>query len=62
MSSLAPYMQWAKQHVRPRVSLAGSNLLSCELADLPGAREASFTATTPTATGRSSTRLRRSTA
>lgn len=33
-------MQWAKQHVRPRVSLAGSNLLSCDLADLPGAREA----------------------
>ena len=40
MSSLAPYMQWAKQHVRPRVNLAGSNLLSCGLADLPGAREA----------------------
>jgi aspartate/methionine/tyrosine aminotransferase len=33
-------MQWAKQHVRPRVNLAGSNLLQCELADLPGAREA----------------------
>ena len=40
MSSLAPYMQWAKQHARPRISLAGSNLLSCELSDLPGAREA----------------------
>jgi aspartate/methionine/tyrosine aminotransferase len=40
MSSLAPYMQWAKQHVRPRLNLAGSNLLPCELADLPGAREA----------------------
>jgi aspartate/methionine/tyrosine aminotransferase len=38
--SSAPYMKWAKQHVRPRVSLAGSNLLPCELADLPGAREA----------------------
>jgi aspartate/methionine/tyrosine aminotransferase len=38
--SLAPYMQWAKQHARPRVNLAGSNLLPCELADLPGAREA----------------------
>jgi aspartate/methionine/tyrosine aminotransferase len=38
--SLAPYMQWAKQHARPRVSLSGSNLLPCELADLPGAREA----------------------
>ena len=33
-------MQWAKQHPRSRVSLAGSNLLSCELTDLPGAREA----------------------
>lgn len=40
MSSLAPYMQWAKQHARPRISLAGSNLLPCELSDLPGAREA----------------------
>ena len=40
MPSLAPYMQWAKQHVRARVSLAGSNLLHCALADLPGAREA----------------------
>jgi len=38
--SFAPYMQWAKQHVRPRVNLAGSNLLACELTDLPGAREA----------------------
>jgi aspartate/methionine/tyrosine aminotransferase len=37
---LAPYMQWAKQHVRSRVSLSGSNLLACDLADLPGAREA----------------------
>jgi hypothetical protein len=40
MSSLAPYLYWAKQHARPRVSLAGSNLLACELGDLPGAREA----------------------
>jgi aspartate/methionine/tyrosine aminotransferase len=40
MSSLAPYMQWAKQHPRSRVNLAGSNLLACELTDLPGAREA----------------------
>lgn len=40
MSSFAPYMQWAKQHARPRISLAGSNLLPCELSDLPGAREA----------------------
>ncbi len=33
-------MEWAKLHARQRVSLAGSNLLHCELADLPGAREA----------------------
>jgi len=33
-------MEWAKRHPRSRVSLAGSNLLSCELVDLPGAREA----------------------
>ena len=38
--SLAPYMAWAKQHARQRFSLSGSNLLHCELADLPGAREA----------------------
>ncbi len=38
--SLAPYMQWAKQHVRSRLSLSGSNLLACDLSDLPGAREA----------------------
>ena len=38
--SLAPYMSWAKTHVRQRVSLSGSNLLHCELSDLPGAREA----------------------
>jgi aspartate/methionine/tyrosine aminotransferase len=35
--SLAPYMAWAKTHPRPRFSLTGSNLLACELADLPGA-------------------------
>jgi len=40
MPSLAPYMEWAKRHPRSRVSLAGSNLLACELTDLPGAREA----------------------
>ncbi len=40
MPSLAPYLYWAKQHARPRVSLAGSNLLACELEDLAGAREA----------------------
>ena len=33
-------MEWAKLHVRQRLSLSGSNLLHCELADLPGAREA----------------------
>ena len=38
--SLAPYMKWAKQHPRSRFNLAGSNLLACELSDLPGAREA----------------------
>jgi aspartate/methionine/tyrosine aminotransferase len=38
--SLAPYMQWAKQHPRSRFNLAGSNLLACDLSDLPGAREA----------------------
>jgi aspartate/methionine/tyrosine aminotransferase len=38
--SLAPYMEWAKRHPRSRLSLSGSNLLPCELADLPGAREA----------------------
>lgn len=38
--SLAPYMAWAKQHVRRRFSLSGSNLLHCGLEDLPGAREA----------------------
>jgi aspartate/methionine/tyrosine aminotransferase len=37
---LAPYMHWAKQHARSRLSLSGSNLLPCELADLPGARDA----------------------
>jgi aspartate/methionine/tyrosine aminotransferase len=38
--SLAPYMEWAKRHARPRLSLSGSNLLPCDLQDLPGAREA----------------------
>jgi hypothetical protein len=33
-------MEWAKLHVRQRLSLSGSNLLHCELADLPGALEA----------------------
>jgi aspartate/methionine/tyrosine aminotransferase len=33
-------MTWAKQHARSRYNLAGSNLLACDLSDLPGAREA----------------------
>ncbi len=36
----APYMEWAKSRPRPRIDLAGSNLLACGLEDLPGAREA----------------------
>ncbi len=36
----APYMEWAKRRPRPRLDLAGSNLLACSLEDLPGAREA----------------------
>ena len=40
LTSLAPYMQWAKQHAPTRWNLAGSNLLACEVADLPGALEA----------------------
>jgi aspartate/methionine/tyrosine aminotransferase len=36
----APYMEWAKTRPRPRIDLAGSNLLACRLEDLPGAREA----------------------
>jgi aspartate/methionine/tyrosine aminotransferase len=33
-------MEWAKKRPRPAIDLAGSNLLACTLADLPGAREA----------------------
>jgi aspartate/methionine/tyrosine aminotransferase len=33
-------MQWAKQHPHARWDLTGSNLMACELDDLPGAREA----------------------
>jgi len=40
MPSLAPYMEWAKLHARPRWNLAGSNLLPCSVGDLPGAHEA----------------------
>ena len=36
----APYMHWAKTHERAAHDLTGSNLLACELADLPGARGA----------------------
>lgn len=36
----SPYMEWAKTRPHPAVDLAGSNLLSCTLADLPGARDA----------------------
>lgn len=39
-SSLAPYLLWAKTRHPAPIDLAGSNLLHCTLADLPGAREA----------------------
>ena len=39
-SSLAPYMAWAKTRPVPAYDLAGSNLVHCGLADLPGALEA----------------------
>src|SRR5262249_49580384 len=31
------YVEWAKPRPRPRIDLAGSNLLACTLEDLPGA-------------------------
>jgi aspartate/methionine/tyrosine aminotransferase len=37
---LAPYMLWAKTRTPAAIDLAGSNLLSCSVDDLPGAREA----------------------
>ncbi|MCR4373358.1 MAG: aminotransferase class I/II-fold pyridoxal phosphate-dependent enzyme [Acidobacteria bacterium] len=37
---LAPYMLWAKTREAAEIDLAGSNLLSCTLADLPGAADA----------------------
>ena len=40
MFSTAPYMEWAKARPRPRIDLAGSNLLACSLEELPGARDA----------------------
>lgn len=36
----APYMRWAKTRSPVAVDLASSNLLACEVADLPGAHEA----------------------
>lgn len=38
--SLAPYMLWAKTRTPAAIDLAGSNLLSCAVNDLPGVREA----------------------
>jgi aspartate/methionine/tyrosine aminotransferase len=35
----APYMEWAKTRPKPRIDLAGSNLLACRLEDLPAARD-----------------------
>jgi aspartate/methionine/tyrosine aminotransferase len=37
---LAPYMAWAKARRVPRFDLAGSNVLTCSIEDLEGAREA----------------------
>ncbi len=36
----APYMEWAKTRPSPRFDLAGSNVLTCTVDDLRGAREA----------------------
>jgi aspartate/methionine/tyrosine aminotransferase len=38
--SLAPYMLWAKTRTPAAIDLAGSNLLSCTVDDLPGAHDA----------------------
>jgi aspartate/methionine/tyrosine aminotransferase len=38
-TSLAPYLLWAKTRHPAPIDLAGSNLLHCTLADLPGARD-----------------------
>ena len=38
--TLAPYMAWAKTRASPRFDLAGSNVLTCSITDLPGAGEA----------------------
>ena len=39
-SLLSPYLHWAKTRQPAAVDLAGSNLLHCDLGDLPGARDA----------------------
>jgi hypothetical protein len=36
----APYMEWAKARPTPRFDLAGSNVMSCTIDELPGARDA----------------------
>lgn len=38
--SLAPYMVWAKTRTPAAIDLAGSNLLSCTVDDLPGVHDA----------------------
>ena len=38
--TLAPYMAWAKTRPSPRYDLAGSNVLTCSVSDLPGAGQA----------------------
>lgn len=38
--ALAPYMAWAKTRPRTTIDLASSNLLACDVSDLPGARDA----------------------
>jgi aspartate/methionine/tyrosine aminotransferase len=36
----APYMEWAKKRPSPRFDLAGSNVLTCSIDDIDGARDA----------------------
>lgn len=36
----APYLEWAKIRLSPRFDLAGSNVLTCSVEDLQGARDA----------------------
>ena len=38
--TLAPYMRWSKTRSSPKYDLAGSNVLTCSVAELPGASEA----------------------